>query len=191
MQLSPEDRARVQAALAAAQARTSVRFATMVVPVSDRYEMYALAVAGAAALAVGGALAFFWQAIGLSIGFLIEAAVFGVTAAVFEWRPLKLLLVPPLIKQARARTIAHREFAAGSLAARDPGEGVRFFASLGERYVEIIASRAVHASVGETAWARIVSEFSAGAASGRLADALLAAIDSCADQLAAHFPKAP
>ena len=122
MQLSHDDRARVQAAQAAAQARTHARFATMIVPVSDRYEMYALAFAGAAAMAVGGALAFFWQEIGFRLGFLIEAAAFGVAAVAFDWRPLKLLLVPKIIQQTRARTLAHREFAAGILAARDHGE---------------------------------------------------------------------
>ena len=190
MQLSPKDRARVQAAQAAAQARTHVRFATMIVPVSDRYEMYALAVAGAAALAVGGALAFFWQTIGLRLGFLIEAAVFGMTALAIEWRPLKLVLVPPLIKQLRARNMAHREFAAGILAGRDHAEGVLFFASLAERYVEIIASREVHACVGEAEWSSIVSDFGSRAKGGNLADAFIAAIDACADLLATHFPKA-
>ncbi|HSC18496.1 MAG TPA: hypothetical protein VLC74_06235 [Rhizomicrobium sp.] len=189
MQLSPEDRARVQTAQAAAQARTQVRFASMIVPMSDRYEMYGLAVAGAAALAVGGALAFFWQTIGLRLGFLIEAAVFGMTALSFEWRPLKLALVPPLIKQMRARNMAHREFAAGILAGREHPEGVLFFASLAERYVEIIASREVHARIGEAAWQAIVSDFVGGAKTGNLADAFVGAISSCADLLAAHFPK--
>jgi putative membrane protein len=189
MRLSPEERVQVQTALASAQARTTVRFAIMIVPVSDRYEMYALAIAGAAALAIGGALAFFWQTVGLSIGFLIEAAVFGATAAAFEWRPLKLMLVPPLIKQARARNIAHREFAAGILAARDHAEGLLFFAALAERYVEIIASREVHVRVGEEVWQRIVSDFAGCAKSGKLAQAFVAAIDACADHLATHFPK--
>jgi putative membrane protein len=190
MQLSPEDRARVQAAQATAQARTHVRFATMIVPASDRYEMYALAFAGAAAMAVGGALAFFWQDVGLRLGFLIEAPAFGATAVAFDWRPLKLLLVPKLIQQARARGLAHREFAAGILAGRDRPEGVLFFASLAERYVEIVASREVHAHIGEAAWTRIVGDFAAKAKTGSLADAFIAAIDSCADLLATHFPKA-
>jgi len=189
MQLSPEDRARVQTAQAAAQARTRVRFATMIVPMSDRYEMYALAVAGAAALAVGGALAFFWQTIGLRLGFLIEAAVFGMTALAFEWRPLKLALVPPLIRQMRARNMAHREFAAGILAGRDHAEGVLFFASLAERYAEIIASREVHARIGAAAWEKIVSDFAGRAKTESLADAFVSAISSCADLLVTHFPK--
>jgi len=190
MHLSHDERSSVQATLNAAQQRTHARFALMIVPVSDRYEMYPLAFAGAMALAVGGALAFFWQAIGLRLGFLCEAATFGFTALLMEWRKVRMALVPDDIKQLRARNMAHREFAAGILAARDHAEGILFFASLAERYVEIIASREVHTAVGEEAWQRIVSDFSARAKSGNLADAFTDAIASCADLLAAHFPKA-
>jgi putative membrane protein len=188
MQLSHENRARVQAALAAAQGRTHVRVALMIVPASDHYAMYPLAWAGMIALATGAALAVFWQAIGLRLGFLIEAAAFGLTAMAVEWRPLRLALVPTRLKQMRARNMAHREFAAGILAARDRKEGLLFFASLGERYVEIVASREVHALVGEGAWQRIVDAFAARARAGDLADAFVAAIEGCADLLATHFP---
>ena len=189
MQLTSEERARVQAALAAAQARTTVRFASMIVPVSDRYEMYPLAFAGAAAMAVGGSLAFFWQTIGLRLGFLVEAAAFGLTAFASDWRPLKLLLVPSAIKQTRARNMAHREFASAILAGRDHAEGVLFFAALAEHYVEIIASRDVHARIGQGAWERIVGEFTRRARSGDLADAFVDAMEATADLLAANFPK--
>ena len=190
MRLTSDDRARVQAALAAAQMRTHARFALMIVGVSDRYAMYPLAWAGMIALAVGAALALLWQGIGLRLGFLLEAAAFGATALALEWRPLRLALVPRQLKQMRARAMAHREFAAGILAAQDKKEGLLFFASLGERYVEIVASREVHARVGEEAWARIVSDFSARTKSGNLADAFIAAIDACAVHLETHFPKA-
>lgn len=190
MRLTSDERARVQAALARAQSHTHVRFATMIVPVSDRYEMYPLAFAGAVAIAAGGVLAFFWQTLGLRLGFLIEAAAFGISAVAFEWWPLRLALVPRHMKQLRARNMAHREFAAGILAAKDHTEGVLFFAALGERYVEILASREIHARIGEAAWNRIVSDFSARAGAGNLADAFVAAINACADLLATHFPKA-
>lgn len=189
MRLSSDERARVQAALAAAQARTSARFAAMIVPVSDHYAMYPLAWGGLFALAVGAVLALFWQMIGLRLGFLMETAAFGLATLAFEWRPLRLALVPPRLKQMRARNMAHREFAAGILAARDHAEGLLFFAALGEHYVQIVASREVHARVGEEAWQRIVSEFSARAKPGNLSDALVSAIEACADRLATHFPK--
>ena len=189
LRLSRDDRARVQAALVGAQARTHVRFALMIVGVSDRYTMYPLAFAGAVALAVAGALAFFWQDVGLRVGFLIQAGAFGLAALATEWRPLRLVLVPAFEKQMRARAMAHREFAAGILAAHDHADGLLFFASLGEHYVEIIASHEVHERVGEQAWTRIVSDFSAQAKTGELANAFITAIDACASQLQAHFPQ--
>jgi len=190
MRLSGDDRARIQAALQAAQARTHARFALMIVPVSDRYAMYPLAWAGMFALAVGAALALFWQWIGLRLGFLIEAASFGTFAQLFDPIALRLLLVPKRLKQARARNMAHREFGAGILAARDKECGMLFFASLAERYVEIVADHTVHERVGEAAWNRIVADFSAKARAGDLADAFVSAIEACAAHLETHFPQA-
>ena len=190
LKLSHDDTTRIHAALRAAQARTDARFALMIVPVSDRYGLYPLAFAGAMAMAVGGALAFFWQDIGLRIGFLIEAAAFGLTAIVCDWEPLKLALVPRPIREARARIMAHREFAAGILAAQDHKDGLVFFASLGERYVEIVASRDLHARVGEDAWNRIVAAFADSARQGRLVQGFIDAIDACAQHLQTHYPAA-
>jgi len=189
MRLPGADRARIQAALQAAQARTHARFALMIVPASDRYAMYPLAWAGMFALAVGAVIALFWQSVGLRLGFLIEAAAFGIFAFVFDPMPLRLLLVPRRLKQARARNMAHREFGAGILAAQDRHCGMLVFASLAERYVEIIADHAVHERVGDAAWNRIVSEFSAKARAGNLAGAFVSAIDTCAAHLETHFPK--
>jgi putative membrane protein len=190
MRLSSGDRARIQAALQAAQTRTHARFALMIVPVSDRYAMYPIAWAGIFALAIEAVLALFWQSIGLRLGFLIEAAAFGTFAQLFDTRPLKLLLVPKRVKQARARNMAHREFGAGIMAARDKHCGMLFFASLGERYVEIIADHEVHERVGEAAWNKIVTDFSAKAHAGDFAEAFVSAIDACAAHLETHFPHA-
>jgi putative membrane protein len=190
MRLSPEDRTRIHAALAAAQARTHAQFTLMVVPISDRYAMYPVAWAGMFALAVGAVLALFWQHIGLRLGFLFEAAAFGFAALLLDIRPLHLALVPRRVKQARARNMAHREFAASILAAQNPSGGIVLFASLGERYVEIIADRTVHARVGAAAWNEIVSQFASRAKAGALADAFITAIEACAAHLETHFPKA-
>jgi len=162
----------------------------MIVPVSDRYAAYPMAWAGIIALAVGGALALFWQGIGLRLGFFIEAASFGAIALLFDWMPVRLTLVPRRLKQARARNMAHREFGAGILAAQDHKGGVLLFASLGEHYVEIIADRMVHAAVGDDAWNRILDDFSARAGQRQLAKAFVSAIQACDDLLASHFPKA-
>ena len=190
MRLSAEDRSRIHTALTDAQARSHARFTLMILPVSDRYAMYPVAWAGMFALAVGALLALFWQHVGLRMGFLFEAAAFGFAALLLDIRPLHIALVPKRLKQARARAMAHREFAASVLAAQNPSGGIVLFASLGERYVEVIADRIVHARVGEAAWAEIVGEFSSRAQSGLLADAFINAIQACASHLEEHFPKA-
>ena len=189
MKLTKDERVRIHEALSRAQARTNVRFTLMIVPLSDRYAMVPVAWAGIIALAVGAALALCWQEIGLRLGFFMEAAAFAATALLLEIMPLRLALVPPRLKQMRARNIAHREFGASILAAEERHGGLVFFASLGERYVEIIADRIVHGRVGQAAWDQIVRDFSARARSGNLADAFIAAIDACADHLETHFPK--
>jgi putative membrane protein len=66
-----------------------------------------------------------------------------------------------------------------------------FFASLGERYVEIVASRDLHGRFGEEAWNRIVRAFSDSAKQGRLVQGLIDAIDACAQHLETHYPAAP
>ena len=189
MKLTKDERIRIHEALSRAQARTNVRFTLMIVPLSDRYAMVSVAWAGIISLAVGAALALCWQEIGLRLGFFLEAAAFAATALLLEITPLRLALVPPRQKQLRARNIAHREFGASILAAEDRHGGLVFFASLGERYVEIIADRVVHERVGQAAWDQIVRDFMARARSRSLAEAFVAAIDACADHLETHFPK--
>jgi putative membrane protein len=161
----------------------------MVVPASDRYASVPLAWAGLAALTVGALLALFWQAIGLRLGFFLEAAAFGSVALVLEWMPLRLLLVPKHLKRMRARSLAHREFGAAILSADKPQGGLLFFVSLGERYVEIVADRIVHARIGEAAWNSIVADFTTHAGRGQLAGALARAIEACAAHLETHFPQ--
>ena len=55
-----------------------------------------------------------------------------------------------------------------------------FFVSLGERYAEIIADRETNARIGATTWERILGDYITAAKSRPLADAIVAAIESCA-----------
>ena len=57
-QLSADEKGRILAAVAAAEARTQVHVAVSIVPASDRYLLYPLVWAAVAALVAGGVLAF-------------------------------------------------------------------------------------------------------------------------------------
>jgi putative membrane protein len=187
--LSATERERIHAATAAVERRTSAVFALAIVPVSERYLLFPLVWGAGLALAATGALALIRPDLGIGLGFVINAALFIVLSLVLDWLPLRLMLVPRRAKHAHARQLAHREFAARILANAQHRNGVLFFVSLGERYVEIIADRDIHARVPEGAWDKIVADFIAAVKSGRLADGFIAALEACAALLEAHYPR--
>ena len=181
--LSKGDHDQLHRAIADAELHSGTHIALVVVPVSDRYVMYPLAYGALFALAIGGALALFWPHVSLRVAFAAEALGFASFSLLFDWLPLRLRLVPRTIRSARARNLAHREFAARVLTTHRGG--LLLFISLGERYVELLADRGSHARVGQQAWDRIVGEVTASARTRPLTEALLMAIASCSAALQA------
>jgi putative membrane protein len=186
MALDQNDRHRIQAAVAAAEARTGAHIAASIVPASDRYALYPLVWAALIVLSSGGLLAFFVPTMPLRECFTIEAVLFVILSLVFDWWPLRLLLVPRHVRHARASTLAHREFAARVLANRSEKGGVLLFVSLGERYAEVIGDRTLHARVGSAGWNRIVETLVVAAKSGRHVDGIIKAVDACAAEISAY-----
>lgn len=186
--LTPDERRRIDAAVAALEQRTSAIFALAIVPISDRYLLFPVVWSAIIALVATGVIALLRPELAIGDGFLVDAAVFAVLTFVFDWRPLRLLLVPRRVKHAHARQLAHREFAARVLASAQHRNGVLFFVSLGERYVEVIADRDIHARVGQAAWDKLVADFIAAVRAGRLAEGFIAAIEACGALLETHYP---
>lgn len=182
-QLSADEKARIHAAIAAAEARTHVHVAVSIVPASDRYLLYPLVWSAVAALAAGGVLAFARPNLALGEGFAAEAIIFVVLSFLLDWWPLRLLLVPRHIRERHAQLLAHREFAARVLASHERKGGVLFFVSLGERYAEILADRDTHARVGAVQWDRIVADYVDSARRGQIADGIVAAVAACSTVL--------
>jgi len=188
--LDPADHARLAKAAEAVRAKTSVRFELLIVPVADRYALYPVAYGAFAALIGGGLLATVRPHLALDTAFGIEAFVFVLVSLALEWPVLKLMLVPRRMKHERARQFAHRAFAARILAAQERKTGMVVFASLGERYVELVTDDALDRRIGQARWNAIVADFTATARSGRVADGLERAIAACGAALAEHFPAA-
>jgi putative membrane protein len=93
------------------------------------------------------------------------------------------------VKHAHARQLAHREFRAHFAGDRATRECILFFVSLGEHYVEIIADHETHARVPSNVWNKMIGDFTAAVAAGRVADGLLGAIESCGAILKTHCPR--
>lgn len=175
--LTKVDHESLSQAIAAAESRTQTHLAFVVVSASDRYAMYPLAYGAFLALVAGGVMALLRPNIVVGPVMLIEVLLFVVFSLLFDWLPLRMLLVPRTVARARAQNLAHRQFAARILTTHRGG--LLLFVSLGEHYVELLADRDLHAKVGQAAWDRIVAELTTDARSKPLRDCLLAAITSC------------
>jgi putative membrane protein len=184
--LTHEERFRIHEAVAATERRTSAVFALAIVPVSDRYALFPVVWAAVLALLVTGVAALLWPELGIRIGFVIDAAVFAILLIVLDWLPLRLQIVPNAIKHSHARRLAHREFAVRIVGASHHRNGVLFFVSLGERYVEVIADRNIHGRVPPDTWDKLVGDFVTAVKAGRLAQGFITAVESCGDILETH-----
>jgi len=188
--LTQEERTRIHEAVAVTERRTSAVFALVIVPVSDRYALFPAVWAAVLALLATGVVALLWPALGIRIGFVIDAAVFASLLLALDWLPLRLRIAPASVKHSQARRLAHREFAVRIAGASHHRNGVLFFVSLGERYAEVIADRDIHSRVASDTWDRLVADFIAAVKAGRLAQGFIAAVETCGDILETHYPDA-
>jgi putative membrane protein len=186
--LMPAERARIHAAVAATEQRTGAHFALMIVPMSDRYALFPAVWAAVIALSATGVLALLRPGLTIGVGFFVDAALFIALAFVLDWPPLRLRIVPASIKRNHARQLAHREFATRIVGSAQHRNGVLFFVSLGERYVEVLADREIHNRVAPGTWDKLVADFLAAVKAGRLADGFIAAVEACGATLEKHYP---
>jgi putative membrane protein len=188
--LTPADHERIRAAVAAAEQRTRAHFALVIVTASDRYALFPVAWGALLAHSVTGVLVLLSPGLTIGTGFLIDAGLFIVLTLVLDWWPLRLRIVPGAIKRRHARLLAHREFASHILGDARHRNGVQFFISLGERYVEVIADRDIHHCVAADTWDKLVADFVEAVRARRIADGCVAAVEACGAALAEHYPVA-
>jgi len=187
--LSHDERARIEAAKSAIEQRTAAEFTVVVTHASDRYPFVGLVWAALGALSITAIAAMIWPDLDIVDALTIQVPALIALALLFDWMPVRLLLVPKRTKNARARQLAHREFASHIVGGGAHRNRVLLFVSLGERYVEILADRGTHALVPEGTWDKIVAEFVGAVRAGQVADGILAAIAACGKVLETHHPK--
>ena len=186
--MNAAERDRVKAAMTAAEARTKARFVLTVLTKRDRYTLYPVIWAALAALVAGGVLSWFLPQVSLREGFVVQVAAFLLLSILFEWRPLRPFLAPPAVRRHHASQFAHREFAARILAHPERVGGILLFISEAERYVELLADARTHNAAGEAEWNRIVGQFVARMRAGAPVEAVIDAVNGCAEVLERHHP---
>jgi putative membrane protein len=189
--ISEADRERIEAAIRAAEAKTSGELVTVVARASDHYLTLPTLYASGLALMTPLVLSLLRVETRALPLFLIQVAAFVTLALVFLWPPVTMRLVPHGAKMHRAARLAREQFFLRGLHETADRHGVLLFVSVAERYVEIIADRGIHAKVPEGAWDAIVADFTRTVGDGRIADGFVAAIERCGTLLAGHFPRQP
>jgi putative membrane protein len=189
---SEADREAIRAATTAAERNTAGEILVYVVERCDPYPELAwkAALIGGGIGAMCAALGAWWfggwgaaDHLGILIGLQV-GLVLGWVASHFE--PLARRLIGEASLESRVAGRAAEAFLEEQVFATRERTGVLIFVALFEHRVRILADRGIDARVDESAWAAISDEVAAGLRHGRPAEALIAAVQRCADLLVEH-----
>jgi putative membrane protein len=213
--LTDQQLADIEAAVRAAEAKTTGEIYCVVTPISSHYAEVPIAWAAAVALLAPAILLlggvhvslpdFFdtWsgemvsQAIEMSVRnaligtIALQAGLFLVTALVCEIPAVHRALTPPGLKRHRVRRRAAEQFLAKNLHVTRDRTGVLIYVSLGERMAELIADEGVAAHVGPHVWDKAMAALSEGLRRGEPAAGFAAAVGQVGEVLAERFPARP
>lgn len=212
--LNAGDLAAIEAAVRAAEAKTSGEIYCVVAEESSDYHVTPLAWAAGVSLlapallllsgiqvtvpdvdAFGGWTAAQVEDIGEAtvhaalVGtLLLQAVLFLVTAAVVSITPVRRALTPAPFKRDRVRQRAEAQFLSKNLHATRERTGVLIYVSAGEHMAELIADEGIHAAVPDDTWDKAMAALTDGLKRGEAAAGFAAAIGLCGAVLAETFP---
>lgn len=192
IRFSADDKARITAAIHAAEKNTSGEFVAVVAHASDHYVLLPLLWSALLALLFPGACLLAGVSLSWVHLYQIQLLIFIVLTVLLLSLPgLHLRLIPSRVKHARASRLAQAQFYTQGVQLTAHHSGVLFFVSLAERYVEIVADRGIHEKLGEAHWKDIIDKFVARVRRGEVADGFVDAIGACGIAMAAHYPPDP
>jgi putative membrane protein len=185
--ISEADKARVADAIRAAETKTSGEIFCVVAQHASDYRLVPLAWAALAALIVPAPLIYLtlWPAAAI---YLVQLLVFVIVAIALSRPGMRYRLVPRRAKHDHAHALAMRQFFAQGLHHTEQRTGVLIFASVAERYAEIVADAGINAKVEPQVWDKAIAALIAGIKEGRAGEGFVAAIAQCGEVLAQHFP---
>jgi len=210
--LTPEDRARITAAVAKAEAGTSGDIFCVLAGEVSSYREVPIGWGAAAALlfppivlafslrplldavTAGGWTAGQASALPGELAFaltgyaIVQVLIFAVVAGLTTLAPIRRALTPRFLKQHRVKKAAFHHFAAAHSHAKDSETGVLIFVALVERQVEVLADAAIHAKAGEAVWRNAARAVHDGMRQPDPTAGIERAIEIVGAALKAHFP---
>lgn len=188
MAFLPEDRARISAAIHAAETQTSGEIVCVLARRSADATALPVFIAAVAALALPWLLVQ-WTPLAVQQILLMQAAVFVALTLILCQPRIRALLLPPAARRAVAHRVAMEQFVLRGITRTRDRTAILIFVSLAERYARIIADDGIAARVPQAEWQQAVDALIGHMREGRIADGFVAAIDRCANVLAVHFPR--
>jgi putative membrane protein len=185
--ISDSDKTRIADAIRSAEAHTAGEIFCVIARHSSDYRLVPIAWAAAVALLTPLPLVYLtsWPA---AVIYLWQLAVFLVVALALSHPRLRFHVVPRRAKHDRAHSEAMRQFLAQGLDKTEHRTGVLIFASVAERYAEIVADAGINEKVTPQVWDRAINELTTAITAGRPADGFVEAVEQCGAVLAEHFP---
>lgn len=189
LDLPEQGRARIAAAIRAAEARTSGEIVCVLARRSVDATGLPILLASALALALPWALV---AATTLSVTriLLVQAALFLAALAVLSIPVVRRALVPAPLRRALAEQAALEQFDMRGIAHTKDRTGILVFVSLAEHYARIVADDGIAARVPQSEWQGAVDALTDHIRQGQIAEGFIAAIGRCGNVLADHFPPA-
>lgn len=194
--ISPQDHARVAAAIKAAERKTDGEIYCVVAHASEGYFFPAALVSMLGILLVSLLLGFALEASWLSIRlpwFAAAQLLAAMAVLLLLWAvpSLRIHLVPHRLRFHAAHANASRQFLAHNIHLTKSRTGVLIFVSLAEHYAEVVADSGIDGRVDQSVWDSAVRDLTASASEGRIADGFIHAIETVGTVLAEHFPVSP
>ena len=185
--ITDDDRARIAAAIHAAERKTAGDIVCVLMRSSSSYSYAPLLWASFVALVSPWLLVFATQ---LSVMRILAAQIliFFFVGLLLMWTPLRMALIPRAVKRTRAHRAGMEQFFARGITQTKNRMGVMIFVSLAEHYAHVVADDGIAARVDHAVWRETVDALTAQIAQGRIADGFVAAIGRCGDVMAQIAP---
>jgi len=185
--ISDHDQARIGAAIAAAEKKTSGEIVAVLSGESASYLHVPFLWAALIALIVPWPLVYFtWWPVQWI--YLVQLSVFLAILLLTLPRRVRYALVPQSIKTERAHRRAVEQFLVQNLHTTAGRTGVLIYVSVAERYAEIIADTGIDSKVPNGTWQAIVEDLTSNIAAGRAGEGFVHAVERSGELLAQHFP---
>ncbi len=184
-----EEQAKIEAAVKAAEAKTSGEIVPMLVDASYEYPRAELIGGGTLALAVASLVS--WLFGGESIWWFLPVfigAFFLFQQLIRQLPGVRRLLIHPDEMSAEVEEKALVAFLENGLHQTRDRTGILILISLFERRVHVLADSGINARVPEKTWDEVVATITSGLKKGDACAALCESIEKCGDLLEENFP---